>query len=58
MEAAETVEQEVILRARGPGGPDAGAALAAAAEARPEVIVVDPWRVAADPAGLAGRLAA
>jgi CheY-like chemotaxis protein len=37
---------------------DAGAALAAAAAARPEVIIVDPWRVAADPAGLAGRLAA
>ena len=37
---------------------DAAAALAAAAEDPPEVVVMDPWRVGADPAGLAGRLAA
>ena len=37
---------------------DPAAALAAAAADPPEVVVVDPWRVGADPAALAGRLAA
>ena len=36
---------------------DPATALAAAGEARPGVVVLDPWRVTADPPALAARLA-